>query len=58
MTLGKTLVKLIVSYEGCAHSDDARVLFPIIGTPQKLQENDEKMMRLFTGFMETYAKTK
>nr|WCC58196.1 carboxylesterase [Pharsalia antennata] len=41
---------------GSAHSDDGRLLFPIFGTPLKLKENDENMMKLFTGFAETYAK--
>ncbi|KAJ8965970.1 hypothetical protein NQ314_003818, partial [Rhamnusium bicolor] len=43
---------------GCvAHSDDGRLLFPIIGTPSELETNDEKMMKLLTGFATVYAKS-
>ncbi|KAJ8924272.1 hypothetical protein NQ315_007064 [Exocentrus adspersus] len=43
--------------KGATHSDDGRLLFPIMGTPPFLEKTDEKMMRLFTGFIDTYAKT-
>ncbi|KAF7267656.1 hypothetical protein GWI33_019145 [Rhynchophorus ferrugineus] len=41
--------------KGTSHGDDTRLLLGMIGTPSKLQDNDEQMMELFTEFLAEYA---
>jgi len=43
--------------KGVAHSDDARLMFHLLITPEKLGSNDEAMMELMTKFLADYAKT-
>ncbi|XP_060536329.1 venom carboxylesterase-6-like isoform X2 [Cylas formicarius] len=43
--------------KGVAHTDDARLIYEIIGTPDMLEDSDDKMADSLTSLVSTYAKT-
>lgn len=55
--LNSGLIKIKYWNIGTSHGDDTRLLLSMLGTPKKLQENDEQMMDLFIEFLAGYART-
>lgn len=51
-----TLLKKCFS-QGVQHSDDGKLLFKIMGTPDPLPKTDEKAKNVLTDFIYVYATT-
>lgn len=47
----------IVVLSGVQHSDDGKLMFRIVGTPEKLHEEDERAKDLLIDFIYDFAST-